>query len=342
MSRERTDTAGSSNSFGLRERTNTSGSVEFGLETRGPSNTYHEGSPRGRLAPPIFSSSSPTRLVATTTTASPSSSLSSSNQYSQLRAWVDWLQRQPVPSFLVPTVQRILKSVRPRTTRSSISHSPTHKRVSSGSGGNPNEAISGTSNEHDPDHQDDDTDDDFDNDDKKLFCIRGLDRVVFGTTAAADCVYVVGIQPPRYLWYMVSGAICDVFQLLVDVTLHNTLFPNNLAACWMTSFVVSIAARHSSHRYLVFGDYVPTYWQSLGRMYTGYSISIVLSTMFNYLITAGVARVSHYVAYAATLAWTGLANYFILKRLWKMGGPAASSSSKTMMTTTTTSNPSAP
>mmetsp|Transcript_16513 Transcript_16513/g.39021 ORF Transcript_16513/g.39021 Transcript_16513/m.39021 type:complete len:282 (+) Transcript_16513:100-945(+) len=259
MSRERTDTAGSSSSFGLRERSHTNGSMEMILESGAPTNMNSPAATPKRSSRVL--SGSP---VATGPAASSS----------YLKHWVDWVQRQPVPAFVLPPLKRFLV---------------------------------GFSADHD--------------DTRTVMCIRGLDRVVFGTAAAADCVVLMGIQPPRYLWYMLSGAFCDVFQLLVDITLHLTIFPNDAALCWMSSFVLSIVARHTSHRYLVFGDYVPSYWQSLGRMYAGYSISIVLSTIFNYLITTGVAKVSHYVAYIFTLLWTGLANYFILKRLWKMGGP---------------------
>ena len=53
-------------------------------------------------------------------------------------------------------------------------------------------------------------------------------------------------------------------------------------------------------------------------MYMGYSVSIALSTAFN----AVMARMGmpHYVAFGFTLLWTGVVNYFILKRLWSFGG----------------------
>jgi hypothetical protein len=220
-----------------------------------------------------------------------------------LHYWVDWAQRQPTPAFLLPSLKRLLGLRRSsNTSGSSINeHIPLHYQ-------DENDHAGGGSNS------------------SLVFCIHGLDRVVFGTTAAADCVFLMGIQPPRYLWYMLSGAMCDVFQLAVDISLHLTLFTDNAALCWMFSFMISIVMRHTSHRYLVFGMYVPNYWQSLGRMYAGYSFSIVLSTLFNYLITRK-GGVAHYVAYVFTLLWTGLANYFILKKLWRMGGPTVTNNS---------------
>ena len=59
------------------------------------------------------------------------------------------------------------------------------------------------------------------------------------------------------------------------------------------------------------------------RMYAGYSIIIVLSTLFNVLVTK-VLQVPHYIAWIVTLLWTGIANYFILKKLWSFGGKPAS------------------
>lgn len=150
-----------------------------------------------------------------------------------------------------------------------------------------------------------------------VFLVQGLDRVVFGTSSAADVIRLAGVQPPRYLWYMLSGFMCDIIQLCMDVLLHMQI--KDPSVCWAATLFLSVIFRHSSHRYFVFGDYVGGYWASLGRMYGGYSIIIVLSTIFNIFMTR-VATFSHYVAWIMTLLWTGVANYFILKKLWSFGG----------------------
>lgn len=64
------------------------------------------------------------------------------------------------------------------------------------------------------------------------------------------------------------------------------------------------------------------YWKSLGRMYVGYSIIISLSTLFNFIMTR-MAGLPHYVAWIVTLLWTGIVNYFILKKIWSFGGKQA-------------------
>lgn len=54
-------------------------------------------------------------------------------------------------------------------------------------------------------------------------------------------------------------------------------------------------------------------------MYAGYSIIISLSTIFNIAMTR-FAMLPHYIAWIVTLLWTGIVNYFILKKIWSFGG----------------------
>ena len=150
-----------------------------------------------------------------------------------------------------------------------------------------------------------------------LFIITGLLKVFYGTQPAAEVVRIAGIRPPRYLCYMISGSGCDLIQLVVYFLLYWQL--NDASMCWALSFGSSIVFRHTTHRYLVFGDYVGGYWASLGRMYAGYSIIIVLSTIFNYVMTKYV-DMPHIFAWILTLLWTGIVNYFILKKLWSFDG----------------------
>mmetsp|Transcript_14347 Transcript_14347/g.33399 ORF Transcript_14347/g.33399 Transcript_14347/m.33399 type:complete len:237 (+) Transcript_14347:210-920(+) len=149
------------------------------------------------------------------------------------------------------------------------------------------------------------------------YIISGLKKVFSGSQPAAEVVRIAGVRPPRYLCYMVSGSGCDVIQFLMYVLLYEQI--RDASLCWALSFGGSIVFRHTTHRYLVFGDYVGGYWQSLGRMYAGYSIIIVLSTIFNYAVQKYV-DMSHKIAWILTLLWTGIVNYMILKKLWSFGG----------------------
>jgi putative flippase GtrA len=156
--------------------------------------------------------------------------------------------------------------------------------------------------------------------------VQGLDRMLLSTVppAAAEVIRLAGWHPPRYLWYMISGALCDVVQIATLFFLHRFVVTNG-TACWALGFLLSIPCRHTSHRYLVFGDYVGGYRKSLVRMYMGYSIIIVLSTLFN-LIVSRLFPLPMSVLWILTLLWTGIANYFILKYFWSYGSSSSSSS----------------
>ena len=156
-------------------------------------------------------------------------------------------------------------------------------------------------------------------DGKGTLIITGMDRVLYGTQPAAEVVKVLGVHPPRYLCYMISGSGCDILQFLIDIFLHVVMHLEDPSVCWALGFGISIVFRHTTHRYLVFGDYVGGYWASLGRMYAGYSVIIFLSTIFNIFMTR-YAELPHYVAWIVTMLWTGIVNYFILKKLWTFGG----------------------
>ena len=160
--------------------------------------------------------------------------------------------------------------------------------------------------------------------DKPVRILSGLEKVfIYGTHPAADAVLILGIQPPRYLCYMISGMICDVIQFMFDFLLHSkhALGIRDASICWFVSFFISVFFRHTTLRYLVFGNYVGGYYQSLKRIYSGYSIIIVLSTAFNYTMThSSKIHLPHYIAYIITLLWTGIVNYFILKKLWSFTG----------------------
>ena len=152
---------------------------------------------------------------------------------------------------------------------------------------------------------------------EKVYWITGLNKVLYGTQPAAEVVRVIGIKPPRYLCYMVSGSGCDIIQFALYVLAYQYL--QDASSSWAASFGGSIVFRHTTHRYLVFGDYVGGYWASLKRMYAGYSIIIFLSTIFNYVVMKYL-DMPHIVAWILTLLWTGIVNYLILKKLWSFEG----------------------
>ncbi|MGK3733623.1 MAG: putative flippase GtrA [Bacillariaceae sp.] len=165
---------------------------------------------------------------------------------------------------------------------------------------------------------------DDDDDDNALYIITGVGKVWYGTRPAAEVVKIFGFIPPRYICFMVSGCVCDVVQFIIYATFY-WLIINDPSLCWMTSFFGSIVFRHTSHRYLVFGNYIGSYWNSLIKMYLGYSIIIIISTIFNIIMTKYV-KVPHLIAWFITLLWTGVVNYFILKKIWSWDGTSSTTS----------------
>ena len=158
--------------------------------------------------------------------------------------------------------------------------------------------------------------------------IEGIDLVVSGNASAAEVVRLFGWKPPQYAWFVLAGATSDIIQLIIDMILHYKMGIEDAGVCWMAGFGISILFRHTLHRYLTFGKYKGSYWSSLLRTYAAYSLSIILSTVFDEVVTKG-GGLPHYVAWVVTLLWTGLMNFFILKYSWTLGGSRKDKKSST-------------
>ena len=65
----------------------------------------------------------------------------------------------------------------------------------------------------------------------------------------------------------------------------------------------------------------------------GYSVTIVLSTILNYILNR-ILEVNLFLLAILTMAWTGVVNYFILKYFWNIG----SSKSKSTMSSASSKN----
>lgn len=117
---------------------------------------------------------------------------------------------------------------------------------------------------------------------------------------------------------MLSGALCDVVQAVIDFSIyHLYVFEFERATvCWTLSYTISILLRHYSHRLLVFGEYEGSYCSSLTRTYCTYSSSIVISMVTNYFLVRRLAF-SHRDAWIITMIWTGVYNYILLKANWR-------------------------
>jgi putative flippase GtrA len=130
---------------------------------------------------------------------------------------------------------------------------------------------------------------------------------------------ICGYRLPTFIWFQISGLICDIIQAYLDYFLSLIYtFWEPVTVCWAVSYIMSICIRHTSHRLLVFGDYEGTYWSSLSKTYLAYSTSIIVSTVCNNLLVK-IGEFSHKEAWLLTMLWTGILNYFLLKSAWKSG-----------------------
>lgn len=154
------------------------------------------------------------------------------------------------------------------------------------------------------------------------FSLLGL-FVSAGMLPHQERAQLFGYHVPEYLWYMLSGAICDVIQaclyFIVSVMYVSTWEKPTI--CWTVSYVLSIWARHTSHRILVFGEFEGTYRASLLRFFLTYAGSILFSTMLSHLWSSWF-MLTHSQALVLTVLPTGVFNYFMLKKTWR-GAPAA-------------------
>ncbi|GMI44098.1 hypothetical protein TrCOL_g9240 [Triparma columacea] len=160
--------------------------------------------------------------------------------------------------------------------------------------------------------------------------LSGVEKVLDGGSAT-DAVKLCGFKPPRYFWYCVSGTVCDVVQLALDLSFQ-VVGIEDPSINWMLSFFFSIIFRHTTHRYLVFGEYNGTYYESLVRMYISYTFIVLLSTVFN-VVMVRTMKLSWIWAWLITLVWTGVVNYFIIKQLWGVGGELNGAGSEVEATT---------
>ena len=149
----------------------------------------------------------------------------------------------------------------------------------------------------------------------------------------AERVWCRGRRLPRYLWYMLSGAICDVFQFFIDRAVYTSFLVSMLpyeqdTVSWTVAYVLTIALRHETHRIFVFGAYEGSYWANLGKMYMTYATTIAASIVLRSMLARAAEQLpavmlayfsARTYGYFATMLFTGVFSYFALKRNWGSG-----------------------
>jgi len=98
----------------------------------------------------------------------------------------------------------------------------------------------------------------------------------------AETVRWRGKLLPRYAWYMLSGAVCDVGQFVLYKTLWSSFGLPTFS--WTAAYVLSIAMRQESHKVFVFGHYEGTWYKNLWRFYCVYFLTVATSMPVNLLL----------------------------------------------------------
>jgi len=108
-------------------------------------------------------------------------------------------------------------------------------------------------------------------------------------------------------------------------------------ASWLSAYLLSIVWQHSLHRYLVFGA-TGNYWKTLMWTYVSYTLSLVLSSVLNYVL-ADQLSLNHRIAFVLTLLLTGILNFFTLKSAFEAPAATAASPAPSSVTLTTPVKP---
>jgi len=145
------------------------------------------------------------------------------------------------------------------------------------------------------------------------------------TFPLAESIFWRGKLLPRYAWYMLSGAVCDVAQFITYKMLCSSLASPTLA--WTAAYMISIAMRQESHKVFVFGHYEGKWWQNLWRFYCVYFTTVLTSMPVNLALVRAMALLPREVlalgiahttyAYFGTTIYTGLFSYVRLKANWR-------------------------
>jgi putative flippase GtrA len=81
---------------------------------------------------------------------------------------------------------------------------------------------------------------------------------------------------------------------------------------WLLGFLVGVVRQHALHRYFTFAEKTP-YWKSLWKAYAFYTVSAVIGSIVNFMLTE-VVHVHHQIAWLACLLITASISLFGLKK----------------------------
>ena len=136
----------------------------------------------------------------------------------------------------------------------------------------------------------------------------------------AETVVICGKRPPRFVFFAVSGSLCNGAQLALDHCIWYSI--GHLAttwwgptACWTASYALSVALRHGSHSIFVFGPHKDPLLLALGKTYLTY-LSTILASSSIHLALVVCAAATHEVALVVTSIFSVVWSYFALSKTW--------------------------
>lgn len=154
-------------------------------------------------------------------------------------------------------------------------------------------------------------------------------RVMAGETSdaprpplAETCTFC-GKRPPQFVFFAVSGTLGNVIQLGLDRLFVTFVFDDSLwwapTLSWTASYSLSIAFRHFSHAFLVFGPPAGHWAVALAKTYATYFTTIVASTATNLFFVTSL-RMRHELALVLTAMFSVIWSYWALRYSWRSKG----------------------
>lgn len=120
----------------------------------------------------------------------------------------------------------------------------------------------------------------------------------------------------RFIFSSILGSI--IFYLLYELTFSVLSFSSiqniqiyKASIAWLFCYIISIWFQHGLHQAIVFYDENISYLKSLFWTYFAYSLSILVTPIFIYLLTA--SGIHHRISWLIGLIVTGIFNYFSMK-----------------------------
>ena len=140
-----------------------------------------------------------------------------------------------------------------------------------------------------------------------------------GSSSLADTCVVCGRQPPRFIFFALSGSLCNIAQLALDRALTLVLPPDvwwTPTASWTLSYTFTVPLRHLSHAYCVFGQHADPFWLAMSKTFMTYVSTIVASTAVNMLLVWGdVCKPD--IALIITACFSVVWSYVALRNVWR-------------------------